>query len=140
VFDSIVSILIRLSALLVLSGWVLSSVSALSGRSYLFVAIIAFGIVAHEVRKSRFHFRFRLHRRVALWWKHRRILPLLYMLVALLVTIGAIAYEPNNFDGLSYRFPKLIFWLNAHRWCWIDSPYVPVNYTLPNYEWLTMPL
>jgi len=141
VVDSIVSILIRLSTLMVVSGWTLSSVSALTPGSYLLVAVIGFGIIAYELRRpGRLRFRFRLHRRIALWWKRRRALPLLYVLVALLVTLGAIIYEPNNFDGLSYRVPKLIFWLHAHRWCWIDSPYVPVNSTLPNYEWLTMPL
>jgi hypothetical protein len=141
VFDRLLSILIRSSALMVLGGWILSGLSQLAFPGYALLGLVLLGLIALETRRARnAGFRFNVHRRLFVWWKRKRVLPLLYVLVALLIFAGAIVYEPNNFDGLSYRVPKMIFWLNHHSWCWIDSPYIPVNFTFPNYEWLTVPL
>ena len=73
-------------------------------------------------------------------WKCRRILPLIYLVTFGLIVFGSVWHEPNNFDGLSYRIPKVLYWLNQHCWCWINTPFQELNYTLPNYEWLTVPL
>ena len=67
-------------------------------------------------------------------------MPVIYLLILALILAGSVLYEPNNFDGLNYREPKVLYWLGAHRWQWVNTPYAVVNYTLPDYEWLTVPL
>ncbi|PWU14619.1 MAG: hypothetical protein C5B50_16925 [Verrucomicrobia bacterium] len=68
-----------------------------------------------------------------------RPLPFLFLLALVLTVVGSILYEPDNFDGLSYRIPRVLHWLTEHRWHWANVPYQEINYMLPNYEWLTVP-
>jgi hypothetical protein len=70
----------------------------------------------------------------------RRPLPLIFWITFALIASGSVLHEPNNFDGLMYRIPKVLCWLNQHHWHWVQTMDEEVNYTLPNYEWLTMPL
>ena len=139
-FDRLLSIGVRLATLTVILGWLLSAVGHLELRGYLVAGIPAATVVVllsfrrRSSRQGFFNFR-----RVAVWWNRKRPLPLLYLGTFALVVLGSLLHEPNNFDGLCYRAPKVLFWLQQHRWNWISSPY-PINQTLPNYEWLTVPI
>jgi hypothetical protein len=95
--------------------------------------------VIFTVREARLRMRGKTACRLKRWLKQRRWLPLIFLFTTTLIFIGSALHEPNNFDGLSYREPKVLYWLDAQRWHWIASPYEAVNYTLPNYEWLTVP-
>jgi hypothetical protein len=139
-FDWLLSLGIRLAALAVVLGWLLSAFGLLELRGYLLAGIpaaIAVVVLSSKGRSlPRDIFKFR---RALVWWKRKRPLPLLYLLSFALVVLGSVWHEPNNFDGLSYRAAKVLFWLKAHHWHWIHSNYSPINHTLPNYEWLTVP-
>ena len=63
-------------------------------------------------------------------------LPLLYIFVAFLTLAGGILYPPSNYDALSYRLPRILHWLDAGHWCWIDTPNTRQNYSAPGFEWL----
>jgi hypothetical protein len=67
-------------------------------------------------------------------------LPLLFIFVALLTLAGGILYPPSNYDALSYRLPRILHWLDAGHWCWIDTPNTRQNYSAPGFEWLMAPL
>jgi hypothetical protein len=82
----------------------------------------------------------RLVRRAGVWWHRRRGLPLVFLVTCSLALAGAVLWEPNNFDGLSYRIPRVLFWLEHRGWTWIDTPYAALNHTMPNYEWMSLPL
>lgn len=140
-FDWLLSIGIRLAALAVILGWLLSAFGSLDLRGYLLVgAPAAAGLILWSLKRRPRRWGLLDSRRIVAWWKRGRYLPLLYLLTFLLVILGSLLHEPNNFDGLSYRAPKVLFWLQQHHWQWIHSPYRGVNYLLPNYEWLTVPM
>jgi len=67
-------------------------------------------------------------------------LPLLFIFVAFLTLAGGILYPPSNYDALSYRLPRILHWLDAGHWCWIDTPNTRQNYSAPGFEWLMTPL
>jgi len=63
-------------------------------------------------------------------------LPLLFIFVSFLTLAGGILYTPSNYDALSYRLPRILHWLDAGHWCWIDTPNARQNYSAPGFEWL----
>lgn len=67
-------------------------------------------------------------------------LPLLFFLTALLSFLGGILNSPSNYDALSYRLPRILHWLDADRWYWIDTPNMRQNYSAAGFEWLAIPL
>ena len=67
-------------------------------------------------------------------------LPLLFIFVAFLTLAGGILYPPSNYDALSYRLPRILHWLDAAHWHWIDTPNARQNYSAPGFEWLMAPL
>ncbi|NBQ97370.1 MAG: hypothetical protein EBU12_03905, partial [Microbacteriaceae bacterium] len=66
-------------------------------------------------------------------------LPLLFIFVAFLTLVGGILYTPSNYDALSYRLPRILHWLGAGHWHWIDTPNTRQNYSAPGFEWLMTP-
>ena len=45
--------------------------------------------------------------------RFRRPLPLIYLVVLVLVFAGAISHAPTNYDGLTYRLPRMLNWLST---------------------------
>src|SRR5581483_8638045 len=139
-FQRALSLCIRLSALAVFLGWLLSLLGSLNARGYLLAGIPATAAVVlitwwqQPLKRGEWLF----------WWRnlHRAFRPLAFVfwLSFGLIVLGSALHEPNNFDGLCYRIPKVFYWLDHRGWYWIDTPCEPVNYTLPNYEWLTVPI
>ncbi len=140
-FDCALSLAIRLASATVVVGWLLSACGELNGRGYLCLGVpIGIAIVVFRLQQERPRPRGKIAPRFRRWWKRRRALPLIYFFTLALIITGSILHEPNNFDGVSYREPKVLYWLDQQQWHWIDSPYEAMNFTLPNYEWLTVPL
>jgi hypothetical protein len=139
-FEFFLSLAIRLASAAVLVGWLLSAMGELNPLGYLLAGvpvILAMLIFARPPIPQ--PMLFSLFKRLSQWWKYRRILPLIYCATLFLIVLGSVLHEPNNFDGLSYRIPKVLYWLGQQHWHFIDAPYAPINHTLPNYEWLTVP-
>ena len=67
-------------------------------------------------------------------------LPLLFISIAFLTLVGGTLYPPSNYDALSYRLPRILHWLDAGHWHWIDSSNARQNYSAPGFEWLMAPL
>ncbi len=62
-----------------------------------------------------------------------------FALFALLVLLSALLYPPNNYDGLTYRLPRLLNWLSQGNWHWIDSVDARLNNRACGYEWNVAP-
>jgi hypothetical protein len=140
-FDALLSLCVRLACAAVALGWGLSAIGKLDGWGYSVggaVILFAVGMISRPQLKA-----LRVSgiaRSVKCRLRRAHALPVIYLLTLALILAGSVLYEPNNFDGLNYREPKVLYWLDAHRWQWVNTPYAVVNYTLPNYEWLTVPL
>jgi hypothetical protein len=72
--------------------------------------------------------------------RFRRPLPAMFLLTALLALLGGLLHAPNNYDALTYRLPRVLNWMDAGRWFWIDTNVDRMNYSCAGWEWLAMPL
>ncbi len=139
-FDACLSFLLRSAALVVSAGWLLSALGALTLTGYgiaVGLALAALWLGGQKFPPLIFRNSFR---RPLNWWRRRRVLPLLFLVISALIGLGSVLHAPNNFDGLSYRAPRVLNWLAAHHWHWITTALEPTNYMMANYEWLTAPL
>jgi len=72
--------------------------------------------------------------------------PKLWLLLAVFALAGGIAYSPNNYDYLTYRFPRVLHWSWEHGWNWITTlngittVNERMNYSGTGFEWLMAPL
>ena len=55
------------------------------------------------------------------WHRLRRGLPAAFVLTLALAALGACVFPPTNIDTLWYRLPRVIQWLQAGRWHWLDT-------------------
>jgi len=69
----------------------------------------------------------------------RRLLPKIWLALTILVFIGGLLYHPVNYDHLTYRFPRILFWSWEQRWHWIPSYANRMNYSGTGFEWMMMP-
>ena len=64
----------------------------------------------------------------------------LYVFLFLAQAIGGGVYPPTNYDGLTYRLPRVLHYLNAHCWYWTGSWNDRMDFSALGYEWLMAPL
>lgn len=130
---------IALCAYLNCAGWILSSAHQLNPSGYAVSLALGLALLILQARVTGrvpvCSMRWRKLR-----WRAGRPLPAIFFLVALLVLIGGMLYPPNNFDALTYRFPRILHWLAEGRWHWIDAPERRVNLSAVGFEWLMAPL
>jgi hypothetical protein len=63
-----------------------------------------------------------------------------WSIVVALVLIGAVINPPSNYDGLTYRLPRLLYWLQEAKWHWIDGIDFRLNITGAGIEWASGPI
>jgi hypothetical protein len=119
-----------------LSGWCLSVLSFLNPIG----VIASYGIFFTVV----FSFRDCLNDgpRHALWrvFRARFVVPKIWFGLALLAFIGGLFYSPSNYDYLTYRFARVLYWASNHGWTWIPTVDQRINYSGTGFEWLMAPL
>ncbi len=127
------------SALATVAGWSLSAVGQLNGAGYLVFAAAAGVLVWLVYRRGPASVFPRLN-----WPKlqrrFRRPWPLVFLVFAVLVFLGAVLYAPNNHTGLSYRTPRVLHWLTEGHWFWIYTPSYRMNDRACGFEWLSAPV
>jgi hypothetical protein len=69
-----------------------------------------------------------------------RMLPLSFLVLAVLVFLGGALYAPANWDALAYRVPRTLHWVATGQWHWIHTPFERVNVRGCGFEWLMAPL
>lgn len=70
---------------------------------------------------------------------HRK-LPLAFGILAGMAILGGILHPPSNFDALAYRIPRVLHWLAAEQWHWIDTDFNRLNTRTCGIEWVSAPL
>ena len=130
---------ILVSAFLSCSGWLLSALGQLDTVGYVFVLVVGLALWVVLGRKAcgRLHWKLPAGK---FRWRYTHALPALFLLFACLAALGGMLYAPNNFDGLSYRFPRLLHWIAEHRWHWIATCEGRMNISATGFEWLMAPL
>jgi hypothetical protein len=71
--------------------------------------------------------------------RSRRLLPRVWLALTVLALIGGLAYVPNNYDYLSYRFPRVLYWCWEQKWFWITTANARMNYSGTLFEWMMVP-
>lgn len=136
-----VKIWIWLSVFATSAGWILSAFGYLRPLGYLGLMVAAlliwFGVPSQAAAVPS-----NLCRNCN-WKKFRkrftRPFPLLFAGLAVLVFIGGVIYAPSNHTGLSYRIPRVLHWLAAGQWHWIDAPNFRMNNRACGIEWFSAP-
>jgi hypothetical protein len=130
---------IVLSTLASVAGWTLSALGMLNKTGYvIFAAVVA--VLIFLFRKSSLFaplspvqdFK-KLRRRLC------RFLPASFAILAGLVFVSGLMYEPTNHTGLSYRLARVLQWLQHEHWVWIHTPNYRMNDRACGIEWLTAP-
>jgi len=117
-----------------LAGWGLSLIGALSRVGYLVAAGLAGGVLVIFWKRWGLNLQGRIRR--SRW---RRPLPLVWLTGWLLAAGGAVLHPPNNIDAVTYRLPRVLHWLAAGHWHWIDTVDPRQNYSGTLQEWLFAP-
>jgi hypothetical protein len=138
-FRHMVAIWICLCALLSCAGWLLSGLHALNRFGYLCIFVAIAAAVAVWKRRSGY----KLSARISiskLCQRFRRPFPLAFAILAALAILGGMLHPPSNYDGLTYRTPRVLHWLAAEQWHWVQSDFPRLNVRAAAYEWVTTPL
>jgi hypothetical protein len=120
-----------------LSGWALSCLGCLNRAGYLVSLLLLAGGMVLE----RHHLRSPGGRPLFLLRKtsYSRLLPKLWLALTLLVLAGGLLYHPDNYDYLTYRFPRLLHWAWDQHWSWLTTANDRQNFSATGMEWLMAP-
>lgn len=129
---------ILLSVLASASGWILSAVGQLNGLGYSVAGLLG-ATAAVLWRKPLFEGGQHLSPR-RLGRRFARPLPLAWAGLATLAFLGGLLYAPGNYDGLTYRLPRVLHWLAQGQWHWIHTANYRMNDRSCGFEWLMTPL
>src|SRR5271170_6275748 len=120
------------------AGWALSAIHQLNAGGYAVVLLIWFAALFVWRRKISAqifpHYCCHKFRR-----RFRRLFPLAFLILAALAFLGGAIYAPNNYDALAYREPRVLHWLAADQWHWIQGIFPRVNNRSCGFEWVTAP-
>ena len=119
-----------------LSGWCLSALG------YLDTAGIAFSFSFFLGALILFRSHLQCDGELTVWkiLRSRYLAPRIWLLLAVLALIGGVFYSPNNYDYLTYRFARVLYWSSEHAWAWIPTVNGRMNYSGTGFEWLMTPL
>jgi len=129
----------------VAAGWILSALHQLNLAGYAVFFFLFMAGLAVEYGRRRREGRATgamAGAKPARWnlSRFRRPLPLLFLLTAILAAVGGALHAPNNYDALTYRFPRVLHWWAASGWHWVFAPSVRTNVSGTGFEWLMMPV
>jgi hypothetical protein len=134
-----VAIWICICAFLSCAGWLLSALHLLNRTGYLILFALA-GVVLVALSKRTGTPIFPRIRWAVLQRRFRRGFPLAFLLLAGLAILGGVLHAPSNYDGLTYRTPRVLHWLAAEQWHWIHAELPRLNVRTAGYEWVTTPI
>jgi len=128
-----------LCAFLSCTGWLLSGLHALNRIGYL----VAFGGAAVALRV----WQRRTGGKIipAIHWsklsrRFRRGFPLAFLVLSGMAILGGALHTASNYDGLTYRTPRVLHWLAAEQWHWVQTDFPRLNVRATGYEWVSAPL
>ena len=120
-------------------GWLLSLAGSLTPTGYGLLFAVLFGVGAAWICWSETPGRTGWRPRVR-FRRFREPAAMLFLLLLLAEMAGGFLYPPTNYDGLTYRVPRVLHWLQAHQWHWIGGWNTRMDYSAVGYEWLMAPI
>lgn len=136
---SLAAVWVLVCAVTVAAGWLLSMAGVLHCGGYLWffgsATVLALGVAIGRRWLKRLAWRGPRWR-----WRFQRFLPVSFVILFALAFLGGLLHPPNNFDGLTYRIPRVLHWLSEGGWHWINSLHQAVNTRTTGIEWLSAPL
>jgi len=78
-------------------------------------------------------------KKIAKPYRLRKTLFRAWLLVVILVGFGGVLHPPSNYDGVTYRLPRVLYWLQNEGWYWIGSINDRMDYSAQAQEWQFMP-
>ncbi len=133
--------LIAIASFYTFVGWGLSALHRLTELNYLLLTL-GFGCVIATVYRRDLRLvlplLYKYGRRS--WRRCRKPLPCLVYIAILLNFIGGASQLPTNYDGLTYRIPRLLYWFANQGWFWIPTTNQRMNLSGTGQEWLLAPL
>jgi len=130
-----VAVWVSVCTLLSAAGWMLSAAHQLNLFGYGVVLVLSMATGAWWWWRAQPRLRLGLRPR-----RFRRGFPLAFALVAALALAGGLVHAPNNYDALTYRTPRVLYWLAEGRWHWIHSDVASLNTRGCGFEWVSAPL
>ncbi len=130
------------TAVCIVAGWGLSAIGQLNAVGYLITALVCAGVLFLRASQTKIEI-LRLIRNAFSLPRLRRFrkpLPLLFLSIAAMAFLGGAIHPPNNYDALTYRFPRVLHWAALNHWGWIATPNFRMNISAANFEWLMTPL
>jgi hypothetical protein len=122
------------------SGWFLTAIQSLGAKGYILTSIPGLLLAIGWWKYAR-------PKRHASGgcrgiWRRLRNTPAFagYVLVSVLILIGAFAHAPTNHDGLTYRLPRVLYWWQERGWFWLDAVDFRMDIAGVGAEWMTLPL
>jgi hypothetical protein len=113
------------------SGWILSYIGALNGFGYAAAAVPLLAImlaVWKSTSGAQSSLRLRFKPAATAW-----------LLVMLLCLMAGLLHPPSNYDALSYRLPRILYWWQEGHWHWLQSADPRMNYSGTGFEWQMLP-
>jgi uncharacterized membrane protein YqaE (UPF0057 family) len=121
------------------AGWGLSAIHELNAGGY--AAVLLAGLAGWLVWRGKAGWRTPIRPRWAvLRRRFRRPFPLAFLILTALAFLGGVIHAPSNYDGLTYRLPRVLHWLAAGQWHWIHTIFPRVNARACGIEWVSAPL
>jgi hypothetical protein len=120
------------------AGWALSAIHELNAAGYAVALLIWFSALCVWRKRTSAQIlprgRWRKFRR-----RFRRPFPLAFLVVAALAFVGGALHPPTNYDALAYRLPRVLHWLAAGQWHWIQTIFDRLNGRACGSEWVSAP-
>lgn len=63
-----------------------------------------------------------------------------WSIVTLLSLLAGLLFAPSNYDALSYRLPRILYWWQENRWHWLEHADQRMNYSGTGFEWQMLPM
>jgi hypothetical protein len=133
-----VRIWIVIGALAGVAGCILSALGELNLAGYSIFGVLCLGGRLLTRGKTSFSWKNIPLRRLRT--RFSQPLPVAFAGLAALVFLGGALYEPSNYDGLTYRLPRVLHWLARQQWHWIHTNNYRMNDRSCGFEWLMAPV
>jgi len=116
------------------AGWTLAALHQLNPASYAIALTPGLATAFLWLRAQRLSIPIGQLRR-----RFSRTFPFLFLFLSGLAFLGGILHAPNNYDGLTYRLPRMLDWMMAGKWFWIPTINERMNCANTAWEWTAMP-
>lgn len=133
-----IAIWICFCAYLNCAGWALSAIHELNTGGYVVTLTVGFAALLLWPKKNPAKIQWQIRWKKILR-RFRKKFPLAFLTLATMALVGGVLYPPTNYDGLTYRVPRILHWLAAGHWEWIHAVDQRVNNRSCGIEWVSAP-